>query len=150
MSKLNTKFIIPLVTAAIGIVFAYLGFIQFGFWVDKKGPQGGFFPAIVAIVLIAISILAFIQAFKEEKAVYPLANWRVVVGALCTIAASMLIGMIPSVVLYVVLWLRLVEKYTWKKAIIPAIFISVVIIGTFVLWLKVPFPQGIIFEMLLG
>ena len=68
MKKIGTKQIVPLVLAAVAVVFAVIGFTQLGFWKDVDGPQPGFFPAIMAIVMFLASIASFFQSLKEEKA----------------------------------------------------------------------------------
>ena len=71
MKKIGTKQLVPILTAIMGVVFAVLGFTQLGFWDKTDGPMPGFFPSIMAIVMVLSSILALIQSFKEdEKAVF--------------------------------------------------------------------------------
>ena len=69
MKKFGTKQLVPVMGAVMGAVFAYLGFTQLGFWdtTAGDGPMPGFFPSIMAIVLILSSILSLIQSFKEEE-----------------------------------------------------------------------------------
>lgn len=57
-----------MVLAVFAVVFAVVGFTQLGFWEDVDGPQPGFFPAIMAIVMFLASIASFFQSLKEEKA----------------------------------------------------------------------------------
>lgn len=64
MKKFGTKQLIPLAMALMGIVFAWIGFTQLGFW--EKEPKAGFFPTIIAIVMVIASIAAFFQTLKEE------------------------------------------------------------------------------------
>ena len=68
MKKIGTKQIVPLVLAAFAVVFAVVGFTQLGFWKDVDGPQPGFFPAIMAIVMFLASMASFFRSLKEEKA----------------------------------------------------------------------------------
>lgn len=57
---------IPIATDILGLVFAHIGIFQLGFW-DKE-PKPGFFPSIMAIVLVVASIAAFVQTLGEEGA----------------------------------------------------------------------------------
>ncbi|MFR5732762.1 MAG: hypothetical protein ACLUD2_13230 [Clostridium sp.] len=41
-----------------------VGFTQLGFW-DKE-PKAGFFPSIIAVVMVITSVAAFFQTLKEE------------------------------------------------------------------------------------
>lgn len=150
MNKVNTKTLLPIATGLLSILFIYFGLVEYGIWDDKKGPLGGFFPVIIAAVLLLISILAIIQSFKETKAVYEKESWLPVVGVMLIILATYIIGMIPSVLIYLVAWLRIVGKSSWKETLLVTLIIGAIVYGVFVAWLNIPFPQGIIFEWLLG
>ena len=105
MKKIGTKQIVPLVLAVFAVVFAVVGFTQLGFWEDVDGPQPGFFPAIMAIVMFLASIASFFQSLKEEKAArYERDEMMVIAGGAGIIAGSFIIGLLPSCYLFVILW----------------------------------------------
>ncbi len=109
MKKFGSKQLIPIVTGLIGVVFAYIGFTELGFW-DKE-PQPGFFPSIIAVVMVLASIAAFFQTLKEEgQPEYNKNELMVIGGGLALIVGTFLIGLIPMVFLYVLFWLKVVEK----------------------------------------
>ena len=147
MKKIGSKQMIPLATALIGVVFAVIGFTQLGFW-DKE-PQPGFFPSIIAIVLVIASIAAFFQTLREEEQPnYNKNELLVIVGGLSLIAGTFLVGLIPMVFLYVLFWLKVIEKGTpWKDIIIIELIVAVIVLGVFAGWLQVQFPWGM-FDML--
>lgn len=147
MKKIGSKQLIPLATALIGIVFAVIGFTQLGFW-DKE-PKPGFFPSIIAIVLIIASIAAFFQTLKEEEQPdYNKNECTVIAGGLALIAGTFLVGLIPMVFLYVLFWLKVIEKGTpWKDIILIELIVAVIVLGVFAGWLQVQFPWGML-EML--
>ncbi len=138
---------IPLATALIGVVFAVIGFTQLGFW-DKE-PQPGFFPSIIAIVLVIASIAAFFQTLREEgQPNYNKNELLVILGGLSLIAGTFLVGLIPMVFFYVLFWLKVIEKGTpWKDIIIIELIVAVIVLGVFAGWLQVQFPWGM-FDML--
>ena len=147
MKKKGSKQLIPLATALIGVVFAVIGFTQLGFW-DKE-PKPGFFPSIIAIVLVIASIAAFFQTLKEEEQPnYNKNELMVIGGGLSLIAGTFLVGLIPMVFLYVLFWLKVIEKGTpWKDIIIIELIVAVIVLGVFAGWLQVQFPWGML-EML--
>lgn len=149
MNKLNTKFIIPIATAVVSIIFIYLGITKYGFWQNGKGPMSGFYPILISIALLFTSILAFLQAFHEKVPAFPKENWLVALSVVLIITASYLIGMIPSVLIFILVWVRYVEKFPWKTAIATMLFIGCIAIGIFVLWLDVQFPKGILLQAVL-
>lgn len=146
MKKFGTKQLIPIATAIMGIVFAYIGFTQLGFW--EKEPKPGFFPSIIAIVMVIASIAAFFQTLKEEdQPQYNKNELMVIVGGLALIVGTFLIGLIPMVFVYVLFWLKVIEKNVpWKHIIVIELIIAVIVIGVFAGWLQVQFPWGL-FEM---
>ena len=149
--KIPTKVIVPVVTCAIGILFASIAFGQYGFWdsVAMK-PTKGFFPGIISIGLIALSVLAFINGLKSPTAEFRLINWYVPLAVLLIIAATYVIGMIPSLLLFVLLWLKVYEKQSWTTTIIALLIVSFIVIGCFRIWLDIQFPIGFIGELIFG
>ena len=149
--KIPTKVIVPVVTCAIGILFASIAFGQYGFWdsVAMK-PTKGFFPGIISIGLIALSVLAFINGLKSPTAEFRLINWYVPLAVLLIIAATYVIGMIPSLLVFVFLWLKVYEKQSWTTTIIALLIVSFIVIGCFRIWLDIQFPIGFIGELIFG
>ena len=149
--KIPTKVIVPVVTCAIGILFASIAFGQYGFWdsVAMK-PTKGFFPGIISIGLIALSVLAFINGLKSPTAEFRLLNWYVPLAVLLIIAATYVIGMIPSLLIFVLLWLKVYEKQSWSTTIIALLIVSFIVIGCFRIWLDIQFPIGFIGELIFG
>lgn len=150
MSKFGSKQIIPIGTAAVSILWIITGLTGYGFWDDVAGPTPGFVPIIVAVVLFAVSVLAFIQSFKEEQPKYAFMNWHIVLAGVGIFALTFLIGMLPTLALYVLLWLKVYEKVSWKVTLIVFAVIMAIVIGVFVLWLGVPFPNGVIYDNFLA
>ena len=149
--KIPTKVIVPVVTCAIGILFASIAFGQYGFWdsVAMK-PTKGFFPGIISIGLIALSVLAFINGLKSPTAEFRLINWYVPLAVLLIIAATYVIGMIPSLLIFVLLWLKVYEKQSWTTTIIALLIVSFIVTGCFRIWLDIQFPIGFIGELIFG
>ena len=147
--KLNTRALIPVATAIVAIVFIAVGMIDIGFW--DGGPTPGFFPIIIAVVLLLASIASFIQVARDKDGKdvqYNRAELMVILGAAGIIIGSMVIGLILSCLVYLVLWLKLVEHAPWKHVIIIEAILAAIIIGVFVVWLQVQFPMGL-FEFIL-
>ena len=146
MKKFGSKQLIPIATALIGIVFAYIGFTQLGFWEGE--PKPGFFPSIMAIVMTVASVAAFFQTLKEEdQPSYNKNELTVIIGGLGLLIGTFLVGLIPMVFLYVLFWLKVVEKGTpWKHVIIIELIVAGIVLGVFAGWLQIQFPWGL-FDM---
>lgn len=149
--KIPSKIIVPLLTLAIGIVFAVISFGQYGFWnSEAMKPTKGFFPGIISIGLIALSILAFINGLKSPMAEFKLINWYIPIAVLLIIGSTFVIGMIPSLLIFVFLWLKVYEKQSWLTTIISLLIVAFIVIGCFRIWLDIQFPVGIIYELIFG
>ncbi len=148
--KITSQMMIPVFTAVVAVLFISFGYAKYGFWHPTKGPLPGFFPVIIGSVLFVISVLAFITSLHEEGTDYPLENWY---PAFCTVLimlSTLIIGMLPSLAIFVVLWLKWYEKYSWKTTLIVFVIIMGIVMGAFVFWLGVPFPKGIIYDMIVN
>lgn len=149
MSKFGIKQIVPLVIAAICALFIYTGLTKFGFWDATSGPTPAFVPTIISVVLFVICILGFVTSFKDTKeSKFYKEEFLVIGAAILIIAATFLIGLLPSLAVFLVLWLKLVEKTSWKTTILIFVVVMAIVIGVFVLWLGVPFPEGLIMDLI--
>ncbi|KSV60494.1 tripartite tricarboxylate transporter TctB family protein [Acetivibrio ethanolgignens] len=145
MKRFGSKQIVTLLLAVVAIVFMVVGFTQLGFWNPVNGPQPGFFPSIMATVMLLMCILAFVQSFKEEEQPkYERDELLVIAGGAGIIAGSFIIGLLPSCYLFIVLWLKVFEKSSWKATLIVLAVCMAISIGVFRLWLGVHFPMGLL------
>ncbi len=143
MKNLSSKQLIPISTGLLGIIFVYVGIFHLGFWDNK--PLPGFFPIIISTVMVVASIAAFFQTLKEEdKPNYNKSELSVILGALSIIAGTFIVGLIPMIILYILYWLKIVEKAPWKDTIIIMAIIMFIVFGVFVSWLQIHFPWGLL------
>ena len=147
--RINTRALIPVITFSLGLLWFAYGLTNYGWW-GKNGPASGFFPAIIGVLLLGVSIIAFIDGIKNAPPEYLKASYHPLFAAVGTIGAAMIIGFFPALMLYILGWLKLYEKYGWKKSLSISIITTASCYGIFVMWLQVPFPAGLIFDRLLG
>ena len=142
-AKFNSRALIPIATAIIAAIFIGVGLKDFGFWDNQ--PTAAFFPIIIAVVLLATSILCLVQVLrgKEPAPVYNKNELMVILGGGGIIIGCYVIGLILSCLLYLFLWLKVIEKASWKAIIIIEVFMAALILGVFVLWMQVQFPMGL-------
>ena len=117
--------------------------MDFGFWEGQ--PTAAFFPIIIAVVLLATSLLCLVQVLrgKEAAPVYNKNELMVILGGGGIIIGCYVIGLILSCLLYLFLWLKVIEKASWKAIIIIEVFMAALILGVFVFWMQVQFPMGL-------
>ena len=143
-SKFKSRAVSPLATAIIALVFIGVGLKDFGFWDNQ--PTAAFFPIIIAVVLLLTSILCLVQELrgKEEAPKYTKNELMVILGGGGIIIGCYVIGLILSCLLYLLLWLKVIEKASWKVVIIIEAFMAALILGVFVFWMQVQFPMGLL------
>lgn len=145
MKWLNTKVTLPIATLVTGVIWIYLGITKYGFWTNK-GPGGGFFPTMVGALLIVVSIIAAAQGLKEKVVKYQITTFLPIIACMGILLMAQIFGMIISIFIYLISWLKLYEKYSWKVTLVVSISVMAVIYGAFVVWLKIPFPRGLIYN----
>ena len=141
--KFDSRAFVPIATAILSLVFIGVGLNKFGF---RDGqPTPAFFPTIIAVVLFATSLMCLVQELRSNQAIpsYNKNELLVILGAGGVIVGCWVIGLIPSCLLYLRLWLKAVEKTPWKVVILIEVFMAVLIIGVFVIWMQVQFPMGL-------
>ena len=141
--KFDSRAFVPIATAILSLVFIGVGLNKFGFWDGQPTPA--FFPTIIAVVLIATSLMCLVQELRSNQASpsYNKNELLVILGAGGVIVGCWVIGLIPSCLLYLLLWLKAVERTPWKVVILIEVFMAVLIIGVFVIWMQVQFPMGL-------
>ena len=137
--KFDSRAFVPIATAILSLVFIGVGLNKFGFW------DGQPFPTIIAVVLFATSLMCLVQELRSNQASpsYNKNELLVILGAGGVIVGCWVIGLIPSCLLYLLLWLKAVERTPWKVVILIEVFMAVLIIGVFVIWMQVQFPMGL-------
>ena len=146
---LNLRVIIPLATIIVYLVFIIVGLKDYGFW--NAQPTPGFFPIIIAVVLLASSIACFFQVARDKDSAdvkYNRNELMVMLGAAGIILCTFLIGLVPSCLIYILLWLKLVEHAPWKVVITIEIIMAAIILGVFTAWLQIRFPMGLLGSLL--
>ena len=104
-----------------------------------------------AVLLIAICLITVFTSLKDDgKAKYNKDEFLIILTAAAIIGCTYLIGMLPALGLFVVLWLKLVEHTPWPTTLIILAIVAALVIGVFVMWLGVRFPTGAIYDMIVN
>ena len=103
-------------------------------------------PTIVGTLLVLFCVLMLISKVRrKEKAEKMDLKVLLPIGAMLLILlCNYLLGLLPACILVSFLWLLLIEKYSWKKALLISAIMFVCVYGIFRLWLNVPFPKGLL------
>ncbi|MCF0238319.1 MAG: tripartite tricarboxylate transporter TctB family protein [Sphaerochaetaceae bacterium] len=152
--KIPTKIIIPILTILVGVLFVVITFTKnYGFWdSNAHKPTRGFFPLIIAIGTIGISLISLFNGLKDkEKMVeFKLENWIVPLGFIALLLVSLVFGFVLSITAFVIVWLKVYEQQSWKTTLISLAIVLFIVVGCFIMWLGIQFPQGLILDLILG
>ena len=124
---------------------------RYTYW-TATGPGSGFFPFWLGLVLAALSMLLLVSAVRRPD---PGPRWmptghgaaRFVVVVLVTalfIALMPLLGMVLGTAVFLGVLLRMLEGHSWRATVAVAVGAAVANWAIFVLWLKIPFPVGVL------
>jgi len=125
-------------------------------WGDD-GPQAGYFPFYIGLILCASSAvnlaLALLNRRDQDRTFVELGQLKLVLTVL--IPSAIYVGLIGSTgiyvasAVYVAFFMRRLGKYPWWKVAAVSIGNSVAFFLIFEIWFKVPLPKGPV-EALLG
>jgi hypothetical protein len=137
------SYIMELIFILIGLMSIYLGFTEYQFWI-KTVPGGGFMPILAGGLIVLISLMVIFDKTKGKKVKIKKQAFYPVAAILLTIALNVVVGVLPAITFMVFGWLKWIEKYPVKKSIIIALLTSACAYGVFWIWLRVPFPTGLL------
>lgn len=147
-------------TVLVDLVVAVLIFIlgaavaydshQLGSSWGSDGPQAGYFPYHVGLLLCICSVVVLVQSalkIRTDRAVfvtYPQLKQVLVilVPSALYVAGIQVIGLYAPSALFIWYFMKFVGKYTWLRSIGVAVSVAVVSFVLFEMWFKIPLPKG--------
>jgi hypothetical protein len=122
--------------------------VRLGFRWGTDGPQSGFFPFWLAIVLIAHSAAIIVRAVRKRSD-EPFASREqlrsvltVAVPAAALVVFTQVIGLYVAGALYLFFYMRLVGRHSWVTTAALSIGIPLATFLVFEKWFLVPLPKG--------
>ena len=149
-----------------------IGFLIFGavvVWDSKRlgsqwasdGPQAGYFPFYIGVIIIIASIANLLAAVnsgaKGDKAFVRRGQLKMVVTVMvpCMIYVALIanpvysLGIYEASVVFIAFFMRYLGKYGWGKIAAVSVSVMFAFFLMFEVWFKVPLPKGPI-EALFG
>jgi putative tricarboxylic transport membrane protein len=158
-----TSLLFPGVMLAVAVVYEIMALNMPRGTITYPGP--GFFPMAVGVFLIATVLGCLLQEILKRKPDpspdSPVAGEAVSVGRyfgktfqLTALMIGYILALTPlgfpiAICIFMVISIRIFGSRHWVFAVVIAAVITVVSYISFVLWLKVPLPLGIL-EQILG
>ena len=145
------------VAAAIVIfgLIAVIGSLQVGIGWGAEGPQAGFFPFYVGLMVIGSGLINLYQAMTGQFGGGLFASWAqlrqvlsVVIPTAVYVAVIPWIGIYISSAALIGLFMRWLGRYGWPIVLLIAIGVPLVTFVVFERWFLVPLPKGPVEEFL--
>ena len=150
-----------IITALLFLVFGFVvmtGSIKLGASWGSDGPQSGYFPFYISLIILLSSTVTLYQAVfqnkeKKQESFVDKEPFRqvmaVFIPALVFILGVQLIGIYVSSAIYIVVFMVWLGKYAYWKAIAVGLGVSIALYVLFEVWFQVPLPRGSWFNPLI-
>jgi hypothetical protein len=117
------------------------------------GPQSGFFPFWLAIILLAACLGILAQARRRKAAPFvSRAQLRSVLTVLCPATAAVIlmqfVGLYVASALYMGFYMRWVGRHSWVTVVLIGVGVPLLTFIVFEQWFLVPMPKGPLEHML--
>lgn len=123
----------------------------------EDGPQTGYFPFYVGLILSIASLVNLVGALrmpKEKNGVFvETGQLRLVLSVLVPssvfVALVGWLGIYVPAILYIAFFMRWLGNYAWWKVVLVSVGTNIFFYAVFEIWFQVPLPKGPV-ESLLG
>lgn len=144
---------VEIAVALMFLVFAIVvmqGSIKLGSSWGSDGPQAGYFPFYISLIILISSSATLIQAVRQKE----LSNetfvdkgpfrqvLAVLIPAFFFTLSMQLIGIYVSAAIYIAFFMIWIGKYAVWKSIALGVAISVALYMMFEYWFQIPLPSG--------
>ena len=142
--------VVAAILLAFGATFLYTSY-KLGFRWGSDGPESGFFPFYVSLIICVASAVTLVTAIvsrdgRSRESFVERGQLKQVVSVLIPAAMFILgiqlIGMYVSSAIYISLFMRMLGKYSWGKSAALGVAISVLFFLMFEVWFQVPLYKG--------
>ena len=114
------------------------------------GPGAGYFPFYIALIIGVSSAAILVQALvgkDRDKGVFVDTEQlkrvlSVLLPAAAYVFAAVYLGLYVASAIYIALFMIVLGKYSWPKAVAAALVINALLYAMFELWFKVPLWAG--------
>jgi putative tricarboxylic transport membrane protein len=152
----SAEIALALLFLALGAIVVYDSARLGAKWADD-GPQTGYFPFYIGLIVCAAALVNLISALaipkEKDKTFVEVGQLKLVLAVL--VPSALYVGLIGWLGIYVAsavfiaFFMRWLGKYPWWKTVAVSAGNSVVFFLIFEVWFKIPLPKGPL-ENLLG
>ncbi len=114
------------------------------------GPESGYFPFRIGAISCIASLVVFLRTrFGKSRSHKVFVSWErfkqvlwVLVPTTAYVLATQLIGIYVASILFIAVFMRMVDKFSWLKTVLVSVGVSVVLFWMFEIQFMVPLPKG--------
>ena len=141
---------------AVALLFLLFGLVvcwdswRIGARWGSDGPQAGYFPFYIGLIINLCSLITLVQAFRIKAADNEPFVLRgqlkmvtlVMVPTVIYVGLINWLGIYVASTIYIALFMWWLGKYSWVKYVPVSLGVSVAFFLMFEIWFKVPLPKG--------
>jgi len=149
---LTVAVLVFMIGAAVGYESYRLG----AGW-SSDGPQAGYFPFYIGLLICICGAVVFAQSLlklKADRRIFVTAGQFkqvlvILLPSTAYVLGVQLIGIYVPSALFIGLFMKLVGKYSWLRSTVVGLGVSISAFVMFEIWFKIPLPKGPL-ERLIG
>jgi putative tricarboxylic transport membrane protein len=153
VSRRTMDVVVALLFIAVGVLVV-VDSMRVGFRWGSDGPQAGYFPFYIGLIIIGASVANLVRAImRDPNGVFVERGqlalvMQVLVPTSIFVAAVTWLGMYVSAALFIAVFMGWLGRYpAWKIAPV-AIAVPIALFVLFEIWFLVPLPKGPIEDLL--
>jgi hypothetical protein len=151
MSMRAADLAVAVIILAIGVL-AGLDAIRLGYGWAMEGPRAGFFPFILALLIIGGCLYTIWQALQRKgvarsnkpltppEAVKPILT--VLIPAVLMLLFTEIVGLYVAAIVYLTGYIKWVGEFRWRTALLIGVLVPVAFYIVFDKIFLIPMPQG--------
>jgi hypothetical protein len=148
--------LVAVLVFALGAIVGYDSYRLGASW-GSDGPQAGYFPFYIGLLICICSAVVFVQSFvrlgTDRKVFVTAGQFKQVlvifVPSAIYVFGVWLIGIYVSSALFIALFMKFAGRYSWLRSAVMGLVVSASAFVMFEIWFKIPLPKGPV-ERLLG
>jgi putative tricarboxylic transport membrane protein len=149
VSRKTMEIAMALLFLVFGLVVCWDSYRLGSKW-GSDGPQAGYFPFYIGVIIIICSAITLFQSLAIKAADNPPFVLRgqlklvvlVMVPTIVYVGLIDWLGIYVTSTLYIALFMWWLGKYSWVKYVSVSVGVSVAFFLMFEIWFKVPLPKG--------
>lgn len=156
----RTRSVVSMATMEIAVAFLFfvVGAVvmfdsyRLGASWDVDGPQAGYFPFWIGLLICVSSAIVFVQGVAQRLRGSPSfvgggqlkdILW-VLLPAVAYVFGIQLIGIYIASAFYIMLFMVFLGKYNWPKSIAVGVGVGSAAFAVFEIWFRIPLPKGFV------